>query len=77
MRRRMCRGFARVRRWRRSGLYGYVFTPEPYVGAEETEDDDEPFEEKLQRLTAKLAEPFAESAKLEGAIQENLRKLGL
>jgi len=57
--------------------HGYVLTPGRYVGAEETEDDDEPFEEKMQRLTAKLEEQFAESAKLEVAIRENLRRLGL
>ncbi|UBF24182.1 N-6 DNA methylase [Kovacikia minuta CCNUW1] len=57
--------------------HGYVLTPGRYVGAEEVEDDDEPFEEKMQRLTAKLEEQFAESAKLEAAIKENLRRLGL
>jgi type I restriction enzyme M protein len=57
--------------------HGYVLTPGRYVGAEEAEDDDEPFEEKMQRLTTKLEEQFAESAKLEAAIRENLRRLGL
>jgi type I restriction enzyme M protein len=57
--------------------HGYVLTPGRYVGAEDAEDDDEPFEEKMQRLTAKLEEQFAESAKLEVAIRENLRRLGL
>lgn len=37
---------------------GYVLTPGRYVGAEAQEDDGEPFEEKMQRLTAKLAEQF-------------------
>jgi len=31
----------------------------------------------MQRLTAKLEEQFAESAKLEVAIRQNLRRLGL
>lgn len=57
--------------------HGYVLTPGRYVGAEEVEEDDEPFEEKMLRLTAKLEEQFAESAKLEAAIRENLRRLGL
>ena len=56
--------------------HGYVLTPGRYVGAEEAEDDDEPFEEKMQRLTAKLEEQFKESARLEKAIRENLRGLG-
>jgi len=41
--------------------HGYVLTPGRHVGAEEAEDDDEPFEEKMQRLTAKWRSslPFA------------------
>jgi type I restriction enzyme M protein len=57
--------------------HGYVLTPGRYVGAEETEDDDEPFEEKMGRLMGKLTQQFAESAKLEMAIMENLKSLGL
>jgi type I restriction enzyme M protein len=57
--------------------HGYVLTPGRYVGAEETEDDDEPFEEKMGRLMTKLTQQFTESAKLEMAIMENLRSLGL
>jgi type I restriction enzyme M protein len=46
------------------------------VGAEEVEDDDEPFEEKMLLLTAKLEEQFALSAKLEAEIRDNLNGLG-
>jgi type I restriction enzyme M protein len=56
--------------------HGYVLTPGRYVGAEALEDDGEPFEEKMQRLVAELQAQFAESAKLELAIQSNLRGLG-
>lgn len=56
--------------------HGYVLTPGRYVGAEDVEDDDEPFGEKMKRLTAKLEEQFAESAKLEEAIRNNLKELG-
>lgn len=56
--------------------HGYVLTPGRYVGAEEAEEDDEPFEEKMQRLTQQLNEQFAESAKLEAAIRSNLEGLG-
>jgi type I restriction enzyme M protein len=55
--------------------HGYVLTPGRYVGAEEVEDDDEPFEEKVHRLTAKLEEQFKESASLEMAIRANLARL--
>jgi len=56
--------------------HGYVLTPGRYVGAEDLEEDDEPIEEKMQRLTAKLEEQFKESARLENAIRENLKGLG-
>jgi type I restriction enzyme M protein len=56
--------------------HGYVLTPGRYVGAEEVEEDDEPFEDKMQRLTKELNEQFAESSKLEAAIRSNLEGLG-
>ena len=56
--------------------HGHVLTPGRYVGAEEVEDDGDPFEEKMPRLVAELHAQFAESAKLEQAIQANLRGLG-
>ncbi len=55
---------------------GYVLTPGRYVGAEAIEDDGEPFDEKMKRLTAKLKEQFAESERLEAVIRENLKGLG-
>ena len=56
--------------------HGYVLTPGRYVGAEELEEDDEPFEEKMQRLVQTLNEQFTESAQLEAAIRSNLEGLG-
>ncbi|AGX88597.1 type I restriction-modification system subunit M [Candidatus Symbiobacter mobilis] len=54
----------------------HVLTPGRYVGAEEQEEDSEAFADKMARLTAQLAEQFAESAKLEGEIRKNLAGLG-
>ena len=48
-------------------------TPGRDVGAAEVEDDGEPFEEKMERLTAQLEAESAESARLEAAIWENLK----
>ena len=45
--------------------HGHVLTPGRYVGAEAQEDDGEPFEEKMKRLTATLREQQAEAAKLD------------
>jgi type I restriction enzyme M protein len=56
--------------------HGYVLTPGRYVGAEDAADDGEPFEEKMERLTAQLHEQFAESDKLEKIIKKNLKVLG-
>jgi type I restriction enzyme M protein len=56
--------------------YGHVLTPGRYVGAEAQEDDGEPFEEKMQWLTATLREQQAEAAKLDAAIAANLKELG-
>ncbi len=54
----------------------HVLTPGRYVGAEEQEDEGEVFADKMARLTAQLAEQFAESAKLEVEIKKNLAGLG-
>ena len=56
--------------------HGHVLTPGRYVGAAEQEDDGEPFEEKMARLAAQWREQRAESAKLDAAIDVNLRGLG-
>ncbi len=54
----------------------YVLTPGRYVGAEDIEDDEEPFEEKMARLTVKLLQQFEEAARLEEAIRKNIGGLG-
>jgi type I restriction enzyme M protein len=56
--------------------HGHVLTPGRYVGAEAAEDDGEPFEQKMKRLTATLREQQAEAAKLNAAIAANLKELG-
>ena len=57
--------------------HGHVLTPGRYVGADPTPDDGEPFEEKMARLTAQWREQQAEATRLDAAIEENLRVLGL
>lgn len=56
--------------------HGHVLTPGRYVGAEQQEEDDEPFEKKMTRLVAQLREQQAEAGRLDAAIAENLRGLG-
>ncbi len=53
---------------------GYVLTPGRYVGAAELEEDDEPFEQKMARLTKELEAQFEESDKLEKQIRAQFEK---
>ncbi|QYR53556.1 type I restriction-modification system subunit M [Lysobacter soyae] len=56
--------------------HGHVLTPGRYVGAAEQEGDGEPFEEKMLRLSALWREQRADAAKLDAAIDANLKELG-
>ncbi len=56
--------------------HGHVLTPGRYVGAEAVEDDGEPFDEKMKRLTTLLRQQMEEGKKLDIAIQANLKDLG-
>lgn len=56
--------------------HGHILTPGRYVGAEEVEDEDEPFEQRLKGLSERLAVQFAQSSQLQTAIQQNLKRLG-
>lgn len=54
----------------------YILTPGRYVGIEEQEADDEPFDEKMTRLTGELSAMFAKSHELEEDIRKNLGAIG-
>ena len=54
----------------------YILTPGRYVGIEEQEDDGEPFEDKMKRLTSELSDMFAKSHKLEEEISKKLGAIG-
>ena len=54
----------------------YILTPGRYVGIEEQEDDGEPFEAKMSRLTGELSELFAQSHTLEDEIRQKLEAIG-
>ena len=56
--------------------HDHVLTPGRYVGAAEQEDDGEPFEEKMRRLSALWREQRAEGARLDALIEVNLKELG-
>lgn len=54
----------------------YILTPGRYVGIKEEEDDGEPFEEKMTRLTSEIAKCFDESNRLQEQIKKNLEAIG-
>ena len=56
--------------------HGHVLTPGRYVGAAPQEDDGEPFEEKMTRLSAQWREQQAEAQRLDAEIEANLKSLG-
>ena len=56
--------------------HDYILTPGRYVGIEEVEDDGEPFEEKMERLTTTLANQFIKSRELEEEIRKQLGGIG-
>lgn len=56
--------------------HDFILTPGRYVGIEEQEDDGEPFEEKMTRLTGELSEMFKRSHELEEEIRNRLGAIG-
>jgi type I restriction enzyme M protein len=56
---------------------GYVLTPGRYVGVADIEDDGEPFDEKVARLTGELRELFAQSSEQENEIRKQLASIGI
>jgi len=56
--------------------HDHILTPGRYVGMAEVEEDDEPFEEKMERLAAELSAQIAQAARLDQAIWANLEEIG-
>ena len=54
----------------------FVLTPGRYVGIKEQEDDGEPFEEKMERLTSELGVLFNKSIELQDEIKKQLNSIG-
>ena len=56
--------------------HNHVLTPGRYVGSADADEDDEPFDEKMRRLTATLRGQVAEGQRLDALIEANMRELG-
>ncbi|MEM3112770.1 MAG: N-6 DNA methylase, partial [Candidatus Anstonellales archaeon] len=54
----------------------WILTPGRYVGAEEEEEDEQEFEEKMKRLTSELSKQMEEGKKLDAEIRKNLKQIG-
>ena len=54
----------------------YILTPGRYVGIAEQEDDGEPFEQKMARLTGELSDLFDKGHELEAEIRKQLASIG-
>lgn len=70
------KGFCAVATTEEIAEQDYILAPGRYVGIEEQEDDGEPFEEKMTRLTRELSELFEQSHKLEAEIRHKLEAIG-
>ena len=69
-------GYCKVANINEIKEHDYILTPGRYVGIEEVEDDGEPFEEKMERLTNTLANQFKKSRELEEEIRKQLGGIG-
>ena len=70
------KGFCAVATLQDIAKQDYILTPGRYVGIEEQEDDGEPFEEKMTRLTSELSDMFKKSHELENEIRKQLGAIG-
>ena len=70
------KGFCTVATTEEIAKQDYILTPGRYVDIEEQEDDGEPFEEKMARLTTELSGLFEKSHSLENQVKQALEKIG-
>jgi type I restriction enzyme M protein len=69
-------GFCKVAKLDIIRKHDHVLTPGRYVGTEAVEDESEPFDEKMKRLTLILRTQHEEAARLDVSIIANMKELG-
>lgn len=69
-------GFCKTANIQQIRKNNYVLTPGRYIDFKAVEEDDEAFDEKMQRLTATLKQQMDRAQEMEIAIKENLKKIG-
>lgn len=70
------KGFSSIASLETISKQDYILTPGRYVGIADQEEDSEPFEEKMTRLTTDLKTLFSKSHDLEKEIKTQLKKIG-
>jgi len=68
-------GFAQSATIEEIAKHGHVLTPGRYVGAEDIEDDAEPFAEKYPRLVAEVEACLSEGERLAHVIRQQLGRV--
>lgn len=69
-------GYCKVATIKEIEKNNFVLTPGRYVGAEDIEEDDEPFEDKMKRLVKEYSKLSEKSKDLDKEIRKNLKELG-
>ena len=70
------KGFCAVADLEAIAKQDYILTPGRYVGIADVEEDSEPFDEKMARLTSELSKMFEHSHSLEEEIKKQLGSIG-
>ena len=70
------KGFCAVADLKAIAKQDYILTPGRYVGIADVEEDSEPFDEKMARLTNELSKMFEQSHSLEEEIKKQLGSIG-
>ncbi|MCD6337586.1 MAG: SAM-dependent DNA methyltransferase [Candidatus Marinimicrobia bacterium] len=69
-------GFCKVATLEEIKNNDYILTPGRYVGLAPEEEDLEPFDDKMKRLTSELGELFEEGDKLQNEVKKQLKSIG-
>nr|WP_236629429.1 N-6 DNA methylase [Methanonatronarchaeum thermophilum] len=70
------KGFCKITTTQEIAENNYIITPGRYVGIKENNEDDIPYDIKMEKLTSELREQFKKSNQLQKQIETNLERLG-
>ncbi len=70
------KGFCKVATTEEIADNSYIITPGRYVGIKEKDEEEIPFDVKMEKLTGELREQFQKSNELQEKIEQNLEEIG-